>query len=101
MRRSLIIVALVFAPLAAILVDHAFAQQPANPAGFFITSSTSGTGQPRRPGRRRQDLPGAGNGGRRAAIGTWRAYLSTEWRRRRERPRPDRLPDPGTTSRVS
>jgi len=43
-RKRGFIVVLVFAPLAAILIDHAFAQQPARPVGFFITSSTSGPG---------------------------------------------------------
>ena len=76
MRRSLIVVAIVFAPLAAILIDHAFAQQPANPPGFFITSSTSGTG----------NLGGLAGADKtcqalamKAGAGNrmWRAYLST------------------------
>jgi hypothetical protein len=67
---------LVFAPLAAILVDHAFAQQPASPVGFFITSSTSGTGDLgglAGADKRCQTLAMAAGGGNR----TWRAYLST------------------------
>ena len=70
------IVVLVFAPLAAILVDHAFAQQPASPVGFFITSSTSGTGDLgglAGADKRCQTLAMAAGGGNR----TWRAYLST------------------------
>jgi|SRR5687767_7941357 len=76
MRRSLVVVAIVFAPLAAILIDHALAQQPANPPGFFITSSTAGTG----------NLGGLAGADKtcqalamKAGAGNrmWRAYLST------------------------
>ena len=70
------ILVLVFAPLAAILVDHAFAQQPASPVGFFITSSTSGTGDLgglAGADKRCQTLATAAGAGNR----TWRAYLST------------------------
>src|SRR5262245_33829184 len=77
MRIRGFIVLLVFAPLLAILIDHAFAQQPARPAvGFFITSSTSGTAD-------RGGLPGADMRCQTLAMAaaagnrTWRAYLST------------------------
>lgn len=77
MRRNRGFVVLVFAPLAAILIDQAAAQQPARPpVGFFVTSSTSGTG----------DLGGLAGADKRcqtlamtagAGNRTWRAYLST------------------------
>ena len=70
------IVVLVFAPLAAIFIDQAFAQQPARPVGFFITSSTSGTGDLgglAGADKRCQTLAMAAGAGNR----TWRAYLST------------------------
>ena len=64
MRIRGFIVLLVFAPLAAILIDQAFAQQPARPpVGFFITSSTSGTG----------DLRGAPTSVRPAPVVSMRA----------------------------
>ena len=46
MRRNYVLLVLVFAPLVGILVDRASAQQQTakQPVGFFITSSTGGTG---------------------------------------------------------
>ena len=71
------IVLLVFAPLGAILIDQAFAQQPAKgPVGFFITSSTSGTGNLgglAGADKTCQTLAAAAGAGNRE----WRAYLST------------------------
>ena len=76
MHRSLVFILFALAPLAAVLVDHAAAQQPPRPAGFFITSSGSGTG----------DLGGLAGADQRcqmlakatgAGNRTWRAYLST------------------------
>ena len=77
MRRRLIVAVIVFAPLAAILIDQAFAQQPAKgPVGFFITSKTSGTGN-------QGGLAGADKTCQALAMTAgagnrmWRAYLST------------------------
>ena len=87
-RKRGFIVVLVFAPLAAILIDHAFAQQPARPpVGFFITSSTSGTGDLgglAGADKRCQTLAMAAGAGNR----TWRAYLRYKRRRRRQCARP-------------
>ena len=75
MRRSLIVIAIVFAPLAAILIAQAFAQQKP-PVGFFIPSKTSGTGDQgglAGADKRCQALAAAAGAGNRE----WRAYLST------------------------
>ena len=78
MRRNYVFLVLVFAPLIGILVDRASAQQPAakQPVGFFITSSTGGTGDLgglAGADKRCQTLAAAAGAGNR----TWRAYLST------------------------
>src|SRR5512134_3376179 len=78
MRRNYVLLVLVFAPLVGILVDRASAQQQTakQPVGFFITSSTSGTGDLgglAGADKRCQTLAMAAGGGNR----TWRAYLST------------------------
>jgi hypothetical protein len=78
MYRTLGLIVLAIAPLTAVLVDQAAAQQPAGkPAGFFVTSSGSGTGDlgglagaDARCQMLAKGIPGAGNR-------TWRAYLST------------------------
>ena len=76
MHRTLGFVVLVLAPLAAVLVDQASAQQPARPAGFFITSAGTGTGDVgglAGADKICQQLAKATGAGNR----TWRAYLST------------------------
>ena len=76
MHRTLGFILLVLAPLAAVLVDQASAQQPARPAGFFITSAGSGTGDVgglAGADKICQQLAKATGAGNR----TWRAYLST------------------------
>jgi hypothetical protein len=78
MRRNYVFLVLVFAPLVGILVDRASAQQQAakQPVGFFITSSTGGTGDLgglAGADKRCQTLAAAAGAGNR----TWRAYLST------------------------
>jgi len=76
MHRTLGFVVLVLAPLAAVLVDQASAQQPAGPAGFFITSAGTGTGDVgglAGADKICQQLAKATGAGNR----TWRAYLST------------------------
>ena len=77
MHRSVTLAVLAIAPLTAVLIDHAFAQQPARPpVGFFITSSGSGTGDVgglAGADQRCQALAKATGAGNR----TWRAYLST------------------------
>ena len=77
MRRTLGFIVLAIAPFTAVLMDQATAQQPANRPGFFITSSTSGTGNvgglagaDQRCQALGKTIAGAGNR-------TWRAYLST------------------------
>jgi len=76
MHRTLGFILLVLAPLAAVLVDQASAQQPARPVGFFITSAGSGTGDVgglAGADKICQQLAKATGAGNR----TWRAYLST------------------------
>jgi hypothetical protein len=78
MRRNYVLLVLVFAPLVGILVDRASAQQQTakQPVGFFITSSTGGTGDLgglAGADKRCQTLAAAAGAGNR----TWRAYLST------------------------
>ena len=76
MYRSLGFIVLAIAPLTAVLVDRASAQQPARPAGFFITSNASGTGDVgglAGADKICQQLATATGAGNR----TWRAYLST------------------------
>jgi hypothetical protein len=76
MYRSLGFIVLAIAPLTAVLVDQASAQQPARPAGFFITSNASGTGDVgglAGADKICQQLAKATGAGNR----TWRAYLST------------------------
>ena len=76
MYRSLGFIVLAIAPLTAVLVDQASAQQPARPAGFFITSNASGTGDVgglAGADKMCQQLAKATGAGTR----TWRAYLST------------------------
>ena len=76
MHRTLGFIVLVLAPLAAVLVDQASAQQPARPVGFFITSAGSGTGDVgglAGADKICQQLAKATGAGNR----TWRAYLST------------------------
>jgi hypothetical protein len=76
MYRTLGLIVLAIAPLTAVLVDQASAQQPARPAGFFITSNASGTGDVgglAGADKICQQLAKATGGGNR----TWRAYLST------------------------
>ena len=74
MRRTLGFIALALAPLLAVLADHASAQQ--QPAGFFITSNATGTGDLgglAGADKICQQLAKATGAGNR----TWRAYLST------------------------
>ena len=77
MHRNLAFILFALAPLTAVLVDHAAAQQPPRPAvGFFITSSGSGTGDLgglAGADQRCQTLAKATGAGNR----TWRAYVST------------------------
>ena len=76
MYRSLGFIVLAIAPLTAVLVDQASAQQPARPAGFFITSAGTGTGNVgglAGADKMCQQLAKATGAGNR----TWRAYLST------------------------
>ena len=78
MRRNYVLLVLVFAPLVGILVDRASAQQQTakQPVGFFITSSTGGTGDLgglAGADKRCQTLAAAAGAGNRM----WRAYLST------------------------
>ena len=76
MYRSLGFIVLAIAPLTAVLVDQASAQQPARPAGFFITSNATGTGDVgglAGADKICQQLAKATGAGNR----TWRAYLST------------------------
>ena len=76
MYRSLGFIVLAIAPLTAVLVDRASAQQPARPAGFFITSNATGTGDVgglAGADKICQQLAKATGAGNR----TWRAYLST------------------------
>jgi hypothetical protein len=77
MHRTLGFIVLVLAPVAAVLVDQASAQQPPRPAGFFITSNATGTGDvgglagaDKICQQLSQALPGGANR-------TWRAYMST------------------------
>lgn len=75
MYRSVGLIVLSVAPLMAVLIDQAFAQQ-APRAGFFITSSGSGTGDVgglTGADQRCQALAKATGAGNRM----WRAYLST------------------------
>ena len=76
MYRSLGFIVLAIAPLTAVLVDQASAQQAAPPAGFFVTSNASGTGDVgglAGADKMCQQLAKATGAGNR----TWRAYLST------------------------
>ena len=77
MRRTLTVIVLALAPVAAVLVDQASAQQPARTGTFFITSNGSGTGDV-------GGLAGADKICQQLAKGIpgganrmWRAYLST------------------------
>jgi hypothetical protein len=78
MRRTLGIIVLVLAPLAAVLVDQVSAQQPPARTGtFFITSSGTGTGDvgglagaDKMCQQLAKGIPGGANR-------MWRAYLST------------------------
>jgi len=77
MHRTLGFIVLVLAPLAAVLVDQASAQQPARAGTFFITSNGSGTGDvgglagaDKMCQQLAKAIPGGGNR-------MWRAYLST------------------------
>jgi len=77
MRRTLTVIVLALAPVAAVLVDQASAQQPARTGTFFITSAASGTGDV-------GGLAGADKICQQLAKGIpgganrmWRAYLST------------------------
>ena len=76
MYRRICLIALAFAPLTAILISNAAAQQPA-PVGFFVTSVGSGNGGDlgglAGADKRCQTLAAAAKAGNR----TWRAYLST------------------------
>ena len=77
MHRTLGFIVLVLAPLAAVLVDQASAQQPARTGTFFITSNGSGTGDvgglagaDKMCQQLAKTIPGGANR-------MWRAYLST------------------------
>ena len=77
MYRSLGFIVLAIAPLTAVLVDQASAQQPARTGTFFITSNGSGTGDvgglagaDKMCQQLAKAIPGGGNR-------MWRAYLST------------------------
>jgi hypothetical protein len=77
LHRTLAFVLLALAPLVAVLVDQASAQQPARSGTFFITSNGSGTGDvgglagaDKMCQQLAKAIPGGGNR-------MWRAYLST------------------------